>query len=269
MADLSDVEVALASSVTQTLYPNGTSGLSAVGVDCRIYRGWPLPAALNNDLKNGIVNVTVFPGTDPGRLTTRYVDGQQRAEEAPGLSFLLSGNTVTFGGSAGVGQIAGLLADKQTYVYRTQVGDTPALVAANLATLARADYIVTLSGTSITIPTAGNLKARVIADSMWREEVRRQSRLFHITCWCPSAQTRDKIATTIDQAFAGMTFISLPDATFGRISYEGTTVTDRAEDVLLYRRDLMFLVEYATIVVIKQPEMLFGDLSLNSEIVVA
>ncbi len=36
-----------------------------------------------------------------------------------------------------------------------------------------------------------------------------------------------------------------------------------------YRRDLLFAVEYPTINVTLQPEMLFGDLSLNTDDLVA
>ncbi len=233
MADLSDVEIALATTVTQALYPQGIAAPSSVGAECRIYRGWPLPTALTNDLKRGIANVTVFPAAEPGRLTTRFTDGRQDAGVGATLSLAVSGNTVTFGGSGGAGQTVGLVVDGRTYVYIVQAGDTPASVAANLASLARVDYIATLTGSSITIPAAGFFNARVVSDALWRQEIRRQSCSFHIACWCPSAQSRDKIAIAIDQIFASMAFLSFSDGSVGRISYEGTTVTDRGEDVLL------------------------------------
>ena len=264
MADLSDVEATLVAAVTQALYPDGSSLPSVLGVPCRIYRGWPLATALTNDLKRGAVNVTVSAGPEAGRLTTRYNDGLRGSSAAVTLTTDAAGNTVTFGGQANPGQVAGLLIDGQTYVYATQVGDTPAMVAANLAEAARADTIVTLSGAVLSVPAAGKLAARVVASASFQQEVRRQERAFCIVCWCSSPQTRDKAAVAIDQAFAGLTFITFPEGTSGRITYKGTTVMDRGEDVLLYRRDLLFDVEYPTIVASLLPEMLFGDLVLNS-----
>jgi hypothetical protein len=269
MADLSDVEVALVATVTQALHPNGSALPSVLGVPCRIYRGWPLATALTNDLKKGTVNVTIFPDAEPGRLTTRYNDGLRGSTFEVTLPARTAGNTVIFGGQASPGQVAGLLVDGQTYVYCTQPGDTPATVAANLAESARAQLIVTLSGAALTIPTARKLSARVVASANFQQEVRRQERSFHIVCWCPSPQSRDQTAIAIDQAFAGMTFVNFRDGTSGRILYKGTTVVDRSEDVLLYRRDLVFDVEYPTIVASRLPEMLFGDLTLNSVTLVA
>lgn len=269
MADLSDVEAALVSRVTEALYPNGTALPSVLGVQCRIYRGWPLATALTNDLKKGTVNITIFPDAEPGRLTTRYNDGLRGSSAAVTLTASAEGNTVSFGGQASPGQIAGLLVDGQTYVYCTQLGDTPATVAANLAESARTQLIVTLSGATLTLSTAGKLSVRVVASASFQQEVRRQERSFHIVCWCPSPQSRDQTAIAIDQTFAGMTFITFPDGTSGRILYKGTTVVDRSEDVLLYRRDLIFDVEYPTIVASRLPEMLFGDLTLNSVPLVA
>jgi hypothetical protein len=269
MADLSDVEVALVSTVTEAIYPSGSALPSVLGIPCRIYRGWPLATALTSDLKNGTINITIFPDAEAGRLTTRYNNSLRGSSAAVTLTADIAGNTVSFDGQASSGQIAGLLIDGQTYVYCTQSGDTPATVAANLAESARAQLIVTLSGATLTVPTAGKLSARVVASASFQQEVRRQERSFHIACWCPSPLSRDQIAIAIDQAFAGMTFVTFTDGTSGRILYKGTTVMDRSEDVLLYRRDLIFEVEYPTIVANRLPEMLFGDLTLNSPTLVA
>ena len=66
MADISDVEQAVADAVTTILYPAGTSQSSIVGALCRVYRGWPNSATLNADLSAGAVNVTVVTDNDFG-----------------------------------------------------------------------------------------------------------------------------------------------------------------------------------------------------------
>lgn len=264
MADQSDVETALVGLSAAALYPNGPGGESIAGADCRVYRGWPSAAALDSDLSIGLVNVTVFPADGTGRVTTRYVQQWVGTPATPSLTVQVSGTTVTFGGNAAVGQVAGILVDGQSYAYRVQAGDTPAAVASNLAVLVRSDRIAQLSGATVTIPGAGDLTARVVADAPVQKEVRRQAQTFRVSCWCPAPGTRDVVATAIDQAMSVLTFIDLSDGTQGRLTYSGTTVFDRAQDALLYRRDLLYEVEYATVLAGSDPSMLFGDLQLNA-----
>jgi hypothetical protein len=269
MADQSDVEVALVDVVSAALYPSGTSGASVPGPDCRIYRGWPNSAALDADLAAGKINVTVFPGGGTNRTSTRYAERWMGAPAQPTLTVTVNGTSVTFGGTANVGQIAGILVDGMSYTYRTQVGDTPQLVAANLPSVARSSSIVQLSHCTITVAGAGALLARVVADAPVQQEVRRQEQGFRVTCWCPTPATRDATATAIDQSLSGQRFLALADGTSGRLTYAGTTVFDQSQNARLYRRDLSYNVEYATIVSTIQPAMLFGDLVVNAASIIA
>src|SRR5579875_2884180 len=118
MADLSDVEMGLAALATQAVYPSGSSSASITGQDCRIYRGWPLPASLNSDLRAGIANITVFPDDQPGRVTAFFPDDNQVINTGPLLTVAVSGTAVTFEGTAQVGQVAGLLIDGKAYPYQ-------------------------------------------------------------------------------------------------------------------------------------------------------
>ena len=93
--------------------------------------------------------------------------------------------------------------------------------------------------------------------------------VFRVTCWCPTPQTRDAAAGAIDLAMAPLTFLDLADGSQGRVIYAGTTVFDQSQDALLYRRDLLYSVEYATVLTATQPAMLFGELGVNAAQVVA
>lgn len=263
MADQADVETALVTRVAAALYPNGTDEASVPGTDCRIYRGWPNAAALDADLSAGRINVTIFPTSDPTLITTRYNEEWLGTPPAPTLLASVHGATVVLTGSADPGQIAGILADQHSYVYRTQAGDTPALVAANLATQVRADWVTTLSGTEVTLHGPARIVARVVADSSMQKEIRRQEQGFRVTCWCPTPFSRDTAAATVDRALARLTFLELPDSS-ARITYGGTAVYDQSQDALLYRRDLIYRIEYPTMIDEQQPSMLFGDLLLNA-----
>ena len=143
MADQSDVEVALVNVVSTALYPNGTSEASIPGPDCRIFRGWPNSAALDADLAAGKINVTIFPGGGTCHTTTRYAERWAGAAAQSTLTVAVDGTSVTFGGTANFGHVAGILVDGTSYAYRTQSGDTPQSVAANLASMARGDRLCT------------------------------------------------------------------------------------------------------------------------------
>lgn len=269
MADQSDVENALVTLVATALYPNGPGSPSLPGPDCRIYRGWPNSAALDTDLAAGVINVTIFPQGEPGRNTTRYSQQWQGCPIQPTLTASVSGVSVTIGGTANPGQLVGIMVNNGSYVYLTQPGDTPDLVAANLATSVRTDWIVNLAGATFAIPGAASVVARVVAEASAMQEVRRQEQSFRITCWCPTPSTRDASASAIDLLLVSFQFIILADGSQGRIQYRGTLVFDQSQDALLYRRDLLYDVEYPTTITVLQPAMLFGDLVLNANTITA
>lgn len=264
MADQSDVEEALVKIATAALYPGGTAQPSVPGPDCRIYRGWPNSAALDADLGSGVVNVTVFPVEGSTRTTTRYSEQWIGTPAPPTLTVQIDGTTVTFGGTAEPGQIAGILVNGLAYAYRTRSGDSNQSVAANLAAVMRADSIVQLAASSVTIAGAHEVQARVVTDASVRQEIRRQEQDFRVTCWCPTPATRDATATAIDLAISAQHFLPLSDATAGRITYAGTAEFDQSQNARLYRRDLRYKVEYATIQSDTLPAMLFGNLILNA-----
>lgn len=265
MADQADVEAVLAALAAASLYPNGTANPSVPGPDCRIYRGWPNPSALDADLAAGRINVTVFPLEFKLRNVTRFPAHWTPLDiHAPTLKASVSGISATLYGTASAGQLAGLLVDGRTYVYRTQANDTPESVAANLASLVRADRIALLTNASVAIPGAAQLEARTVADGGALMEVRRQEQHFRLTAWCPDPATRDATASAIDADFATRPFIDLPDGTQGRLLYAGTAVFDQSQDAALYRRDLIYSVEYATTRSTTQPAMLFGTGAINT-----
>jgi hypothetical protein len=264
MADQSEVEDALVNAISTALYPNGPGEGSVPGPDCRVYRGWPSSAALDLDLASGKVNVTVFPGNGTDRTTTRYDQQWVGKPKPPTLSVAVSGTSVTFSGAADIGQVAGILVDGVGYAYRTKDGDTPPAVAANLASLVRIRSIVRLSQGTLTIAGAGTVIARVVTDGQVQQEVRRQEQSFRITCWCPSPSTRDATAAAVDQSLSCQRFLLLPDGTSGRLDYAGNIVFDQSQNARLYRKDLTYNVEYATILVRTGPSVLFNNLVLNS-----
>ena len=264
MPDLADVEDEFVRLIVTTLYPNGTDAASILGTPSRVYRGWPSPSGLNADLLSGVVNVTVSPDTDPGTTTTRYALEWTAPRNAPTLTAMVEGRTVSIAGTATSDHVFGVLVDDTTYVYQVRHGDTPAITAANVAAMIRSTRPVHLSGATFTIPEATRLIARVVTIGTGFREVRRQTRDLRIIAWCPSPHARDRSVSAIDQALARLAFLTLADDVKVRITYKGTSVYDQAQNSHLYRRDLIYAAEYPTILSDQLPAMLFGDLALNA-----
>lgn len=264
MPDLSDVETVIARILTTVLYPHGLSEDPVIGAVCRVYRGWPSSATLNTDLANGTVNVTVVPDSDVGNTSTRFALEWAVPGDPPTLIADSTDTNVILSGAGGAGQTIGLLIDTATYIYRVQDGDTPAIVAAVLAAMIRSTRPAHLQGASISVPGAYRLVARVARDGRGFKEVRRQQRDLRVIAWCPSPELRDRIATLIDHAFAAREFLEFPDEVTARVTYRGTSVYDQAQNSQLFRRDLIYTVEYPTVLEDQVPAMLFGDLALNT-----
>jgi hypothetical protein len=263
MADLSDVETMLVDEVLAALYPRGLRNPSAVGVVCRMYRGWPSSAALDRDLVAGVVNVSVFSVPGQQHNTTRFPDTWHAGEPPTELLATVTGDSVTFAGVATAGQVIGLLVDGAVYRYVTVDGDTPSQVALALLELMATDRVVLLLGPTLRLPGVAVLLARVVrVVPAWRE-VRRQRAAFRISFWCPTPLIRDQVVSLADLYLASQTFVDLPDRSAGNLRFVRSETIDRASDADLFRRDLIYEVEFATVQRETQPTLLFGDVRIN------
>ncbi len=87
---------------------------------------------------------------------------------------------------------------------------------------------------------------------------------FRLAIWCNDPLVRDATAIAVDLALASNQFIALVDGTQARLMYAGSATFDRSENASLYRRDLLYDLEYGTNIVAVQPSMLFGVGTVNS-----
>ena len=260
MADQSDVETALAGAVGGALYPGGLGAPCAVaGVVARIYRGWPVSASLDVDLAAGRCNVSISAAQGESVNTTRWPDTVlSPSPVTPALQAFVAGDTVTFSGVASPGQVAAVIADRVSVAYRTGPGDTVQSVTATLARLLAPSRAAGSAGTILTVPGAVRLVARTEADQPVLRLTRRQRQSFKVVCWCPDPETRDAVGAAIDAALSGIDFLGLADGTSGRLRAESSSVTDRWEDAALYRRELIYSVDYATTIAQALPRMAVG-----------
>ncbi len=246
MADLSDIEDALVGLVVEATYPGGPGSPCVVpGIaELNAYRGWPDAPTEDASLAAGVVNATVYSVPGAARNLTRYLSEFREASRAPvTLTVTVAGNTATFGGTGGSGQIVAVLLNGQ--VNGVQASALPEDVASALAAIVPG---ASASGAVLTVPAAADFEVRVGAPITLAREVRRQSQIFRITLWCPTPELRDAAATVIDGALADYDglFIPLRDGTSGLVAYHGTFPDDTGQKSGIYRRDLRYSVEYAT-----------------------
>ncbi len=263
MADLSDVEAALVGAVMGAVYPSGLTMPSVTGGPVRVYRGWPISGALAADLAAGVVNISVFPVPGATRNTTRWGPVVNVTPGVATLTVAAQGNSATFGGSGGAGQLAGLLVGGQPHVYVGQAGDTAAVAAAVLAQSVQSVRPCLLSGSTVTVPGVSSLVARVAVYASSTTEWARQEQGFRISAWCPTPALRDLVCGVMGSALAATSFLRLADGSGGRVRYRSGTSIDDDQDAQVYRRDLVYDVEYGTSVTGMVPSMLFGDLVMN------
>ena len=269
MADQADVETALASLVANALYPNGTTAASAVGNVCRIYRGFPTGPTLDADLATGTLHVSIVAAAGPVKNVTRYPRAWVAVAPVPAtLLAAVSDEAVTFSGVCAVGQLAGVAVNGALFPYAVQSSDTPPTVASNLAAMIRAEgWIVDYAATTVAVPGATLFMARVVNGAGSLQEIKRQSQDFKISFWCPDPGSRDLVVPLIDQALATQTFIALADGSSARIKFSASEARDLDEDASLYRRDLIYSVEYPTTLQQMTPAMLFGIADLTADAV--
>jgi hypothetical protein len=265
------------------------------GGDIIIYPGWPTSANLTQDLAAGKSHVTLFPKNEE-RNTTRYPE-RNHLIAAPvqlvGLSIVGSSITVGKYDPAGDYDASGVIWDApgtfdadsnpayalpgvqnlalringKFYVHQAQAGDTLAAIATALAALVAVDIAGTsASGSVITVGSAGRIQAaRVGGFGTIAKELRRQERVVQISVWANTPPLRDTITSAVDVRLAATKFLDMPDGFGARLIYKNTLVVDTLQKALVYRRDLNYLVEYATTISQQRAAVIAPSANLNAE----
>jgi phage tail sheath gpL-like len=250
MADLIDVQNALIAQVAQAVYPNGTGSASVSGANTAIYGGWPQASQLDADLAAfagggaGRLHVTVFPsGTESN--TTRYMATPYIATVlAATIALAIAGQTITLSGTIATPQNVALLIGGIPYLYAVQASDTLTSIATALASMVPG---ASNAGTVITVPTGVTIEAaRAGGSGVMLSEIRRQKKVFQVTVWADTPSHRDVTAAAVDLAMAAINFLTMPDTTGARLTYQSSHQDDGMQRANLYRRDLMYCIEYGT-----------------------
>jgi hypothetical protein len=261
MADTADIEKALTALAATVLglTTYGTNVVStALGLQMRLYRGWPTRRQLDADLGTGVSHITVFPRPQEHNVTRYFRPWEVTVAPVHTETATISGTTVTLGGTISVPQNIALVVNEKGYVHSTVSGDTLSSVASVLATLVSVDTPATASGASIAIPAATRLIARVGGVATAMQELKRQLRTYQVTCWCPTPQDRDALAGPLDVGLSIPQRLYLPDGTAARLRYSNSLVDDDTQKVGTFRRDLFYTAEFGTTQTIAAPEVVLA-----------
>jgi hypothetical protein len=250
MADILDIETALATLCGSVIYPNGTSQPSAAGIDCKIFAGWPNSAELATSLAAGVAEVSIYSGQNLERDTTRYArEWYDVTLGTPTLSAGVSNNIVTIGGAVTAGNYVTLVIDGASYSYAALVTDTLASIASALAALVPVALVTSVVGAVITFnaKTSGRITSNVAAPGVSGREIGRTQRGMMISIWAPSPQARSAIASLLMVMVMKNTFTAMPDGSQMWLTYRQSNESDGTENAMAYRRDIQVWAEYATI----------------------
>ena len=250
MPDFAEVSDTIAGICAGLLYPSGSGQPSATGDIITIFPGWPQPKCLTDTLKAGKVQVSIYPLTIE-KNTTRYDESLRevsRVDKTIGIALGDDGKSFTLSGSFGVGQVVSVICNGVSASQATQAGDTAIALAARLATsLVTAGLQATSSGAVVTVSDAYRLSVKVGAGGQLWRELKRQEKQFMVTVWAPTHAKRSAIGKILDTGLARLHYLQFPDYMAGRNRYVRGTDTDQAEEIMLYRRDLVYSIDYPTI----------------------
>lgn len=262
MADLSDLTGYLKQTALSAVYPGGTSQPSIAGIDCTIEEGWPNPAQLELDIagqeKNAsgatvprpggvCAHVSVFPMPGTGVKVYQILD-QTYTIKPPsyGMTFTLEDDTITVTGEPKPGEYLTLICDDA--VVCSQSGATTQELLAALAEQAQVNYPgASSTDDTLTVPVGHSLVVRQGGTAVQGKVTHRQRQCIMVTVWAPTPETRNSLAIAVDGLIKQNNKITLPDTSQAMVIYDRTNVTDLQETVGIYRRDLIYDVEYATL----------------------
>jgi hypothetical protein len=270
MADLIDVGNAIRDTIAAALYPNGTGQPSVLAFPIQVYGGWPQPEELDADLKAGSAHVSIWPTPNERPAVDHFPDWQVMSVVAATLTATVATNTVTIGGTVSTPQSLAVIADNKAFSYAVQGGDTLAGIAAAVAAgLTAAGIAASAVGAVITLASAKHITARVGGSGTSFRELRRQERVFQVSCWAWAPDKRDALAAAVDVALGANWRILLADSTYGNMLYRGSSQHDESQKQLVYRRDVLYSVEFATIQTRVDTQVLVDNMNLQGASVIA
>ncbi|WP_369788068.1 hypothetical protein [Rouxiella sp. WC2420] len=258
MADPSEILNVIAAQVAAIVYPNGTSSASISGTALNVYAGWPVHSVLNTDILAGTSHISVFPLDGEQKIPTALGRPYREVESGdPTIVATVSDSSVTLSGTVSTPQNVYLLVDGTGYHYAVQSDDTLTTIATAMSTLIPAASNV---DAVISIPQAIEIIARVGGVGSQARELRRQTKEFMVTVWAPTTALRDSLGSALDSGLSINSNLQLSDNLPAFMIYSRSMFS---RDTQIYRRDIVFSVNYATSQTLSAPQVVAPVISIN------
>lgn len=263
MADQHDVETAIALAIGNIVYPGGPNQPSiAAPANIRIFRGWPTKASLDPDLVNGDGQISVFGIDGTEGNTTRFPSNvwTDTLLPTPTLQWVTNGLSTTLTGAISTPQNVAILAGGKYGIYAVDQFDSLQDVVLKLAaSMTHNGMQVTVNQLTITVANVPSISPRVGSVGKSKREVKRQHKDFLISFWMPNPDLRDTLVSSVDSPLAAINFLTLANGESARMYYHSSKTNDMVEKEILWRRDLVYCVEWATSFEITAYQIVIGD----------
>jgi hypothetical protein len=248
MADISDVTALFVQIASAACYTAGTGQPSVAGVDVYVSEGFPLPGQLDPDIKAGKAAVTIYCAVGGPQNVDQYLPRQEViAAPVLGLTLTVDDDTesLTLAGTPAAGEFVTVLLNRKVSFASAQT--TVGAILTDLAAQAASAFPqVAVVGSTINFPGAYALTARSGATGLVGEILHREKSLVTVTVWTATPLARSIIASALDIAFKKSIRVTFPDTSQGFVRYSTTRISDERENMSIYRRDLVYEVEYST-----------------------
>lgn len=219
-------------------------------IDVAVFEGWPQPNSLDGTLQSGNAMVAIYP--PPGASTQVfqvldkvYVITPPVHGLTATVAAVVGGAAVTLFGTPGPGEYASIIVGRQ-YAF-SATGPSANYILNQIATQAATAFpAAVVAGNTITFPTT-QIICNIGAPAVEGWATHRQRDPVWIMIFSPNNPMRNTLASTINMALSAVNHLIFPDTSQGVLVPSYTVQLDAKETVNIYRRDLCYTVEYATI----------------------
>lgn len=260
MADISDVTAYLYNAATAAVYPNGTGQPSVAAMGVRVFEGWPMPDQLDLDVAGmvagnpptpraggPVANVSIYPMQGMNAQVYQIQDHVLViAQPVYGIALTVVNGTITFAGAPNVGEYVTLVINRAD-VYSATGANAAAIIATLIASISMKYPLASSTTSTLTIPNTYALVVRQGGVGTLGKVTHRQKQSIMISVWAPTHAIRSTLAAAIDNAIKQKNIVAMPDTSQALICYNRTNLSDEKQMATVYRRDLIYDVEYATV----------------------
>ena len=245
MVSLLQVEKKLKELVIPIVYPNGTGSPSIVAKDIAIMNGYPVKDSLDKSMAADKIVISISAIEKSDKNTTRYLKRWHRVSipEATVSMAIDDDYIITITGIAANDLVATIKTTTEIASHQIVNGETMEDIADGLGAQLTGAVVV---GNTIYIPGEFKTQFGISVLGIAAREVKRQQKRFCVTIWSRGVEDRDTLGEAIDVYLSDIERFVLQDDFFARIIYNGTIDLDTFQDHRIYKRELEYLIEYAT-----------------------